>query len=158
MSSAARDRFVDEMATALTQAGLPRLPSRVFSALLTDDDGRMTSAELAEALGISPAGVSGAVTYLARVNMIRRETVPGGRRHVYVVDDDAWHDTMVNNTRLYGPMTDALDRAIGRIPADAPERHRLELTREFLLFVTREMQLLAERWERHRRTLLRGRD
>ena len=46
MSSAARDRFVDEMATALNQAGLPRLPSRVFSALLADDDGRMTSAEL----------------------------------------------------------------------------------------------------------------
>ena len=158
MSSAARDRFVDEMATALNQAGLPRLPSRVFSALLADDDGRMTSAELAEALGISPAGVSGAVTYLARVNMIRRETVPGSRRHVYVLDDDAWHDTMVNNTRLYAPMTDALDRAIGRIPADAPERQRLEVTREFLLFVTREMELLAERWERHKRTLLRGRD
>ena len=47
---------------------------------------------------------------------------------------------MINNTRLYAPMTDALDRAIGRIPADAPERHRLELTREFLIFVTREMQ------------------
>ena len=80
------------------------------------------------------------------------------RRHVYVLDDDAWHDTMVNNTRLYAPMTDALDRAIDRIAADAPERHRLELTREFLLFVTREMQLLAERWERHKRTLRRGRD
>ena len=158
MPSAARDRFVDEMATALTRAGLPRLPSRVFSALLADDDGRMTSAELAEALGISAAGVSGAVTYLGRVNMIRQETVPGGRRHVYVVDDDAWHDAMVNNARLYAPMADALDRAIGRIPADAPERHRLELTREFLRFVTREMELLAERWERHKRSLLRGRD
>ena len=54
-----RARFVERMAGALTDAGLPRLPSRVFAALLVDDDGRMTAAELAEALGVSPAGVSG---------------------------------------------------------------------------------------------------
>ena len=154
--STARNRFVVEMATALNQAGLPRLPSRVFSALLADDDGRMTSAELAETLEISPAGVSGAVKYLTRVNMVRRERVPGSRRDVYVVDDDAWHDTMANNTNLYAPMTAALERAIRDIAADAPERHRLELTREFLLFVTREMEQLAKRWERHKRGLLRG--
>ena len=50
-----RDRFVERMGGALTDAGLPRLPSRVFAALLVDDDGRMTAAELGEALGISPA-------------------------------------------------------------------------------------------------------
>ncbi len=154
--SSARNRFVGEMSAALNQAGLPRLPARVFSALLADDDGRMTSAELAQALEISPAGVSGAVTYLTRVNMIRRERVAGSRRDVYVVDDDAWHDTMADNTNLYAPMTEALDRAIHDIAPDAPERHRLELTREFLLFVTREMEQLAERWERHKRGLLRG--
>ncbi|MDX6284008.1 MAG: hypothetical protein QOH03_5079, partial [Kribbellaceae bacterium] len=30
--------FVERMGGALTQAGLPRLPSLVFSALLVDDD------------------------------------------------------------------------------------------------------------------------
>jgi DNA-binding transcriptional regulator GbsR (MarR family) len=151
------NRSVEMFGAALADAGLPSLPSRVFSALLMDDDGRMTSAELTDLLGVSAAAVSGAVKYLGHLQMIRRERERGSRRDVYVVDDDAWHDTMVNNTRLYAPMTDALDRAIDRIPADAPERHRLELTREFLLFVTREMQLLAERWERHKRTLRRGR-
>jgi len=43
---AARDHFVDDTGGALNAAGLPPLPSRVFSALLVDDDGRMTAAEL----------------------------------------------------------------------------------------------------------------
>ena len=53
---AERERFVERMGGALTDAGLPRLPSRVFAALLVDDDGRMTAAELGEAIGVSPAG------------------------------------------------------------------------------------------------------
>ncbi len=58
MSSEAAE-FVDRMGGALTQAGLPRLPSLVFSALLVDDDGKMTSAELSSALEVSPASISG---------------------------------------------------------------------------------------------------
>ena len=49
-----RDRYVERMGTALTDAGLQRLPSRVFAALTVDDDGRMTSAELVDALGDCP--------------------------------------------------------------------------------------------------------
>lgn len=152
----ASDRFVEEMATALTRAGLARLPSRVFSALLADGDGRMTSSEVSEALGISPAGVSGAVKYLTQVNMVRRERVPGSRRDVYVVDDDAWHDMMANNTRHYAPMTAALERVVAELAADAPERHRLELTHEFMVFITGEMEQLRERWEQRKLELLRG--
>ena len=104
-----RDRFVERMGGALTDAGLPRLPSRVFAALLVDDDGRMTAAELADALGVSPAAVSGAVNYLARLGMLRRERERGSRRDVYVVDDDAWHGTMMREDQAYRPMLAALD-------------------------------------------------
>jgi len=38
------DRSVEQLGAALTDAGLPSLPSRIFSALLMDADGRMTSA------------------------------------------------------------------------------------------------------------------
>src|SRR5262245_57456603 len=95
--------FVERMGGALTQAGLARVPSLVFSALLVDDDGRMTSSELAEALEVSAASVSGAVNYLARLGMIRRERVRGSRKDVYVVDDDAWHGVMLRRDQLYAP-------------------------------------------------------
>ena len=64
--------FVERMGSALTEAGLARLPSRVFAALLVDDDGRMTSAELAKRTGtheryvrewLSAQAASGFVTY-----------------------------------------------------------------------------------------------
>ncbi len=76
------DRFVERMGGALTDAGLPRLPSRVFSALVVDDDGRMTAAELAETLGVSPAAVSGAVNFLGQIGFLHRERERGSRKDV----------------------------------------------------------------------------
>ena len=145
--ASASQQFVERMGAALTQAGLPRVPSLVFSALLVDDDGRMTSAELSGELDVSPASVSGAVRYLAQLGMVRRERERGSRRDVYVVDDDAWHGTMMRRDQLYAPMLAALTAGITALGADSPVHDRLLLTREFLSFVDEEMAGLAERWE-----------
>lgn len=37
--------IVERLGAALSTAGFPPMPSRVFAALLVDEDGRMTSAE-----------------------------------------------------------------------------------------------------------------
>ena len=148
-------RFVERMGGALTDAGLPRLPSRVFAALLSDEDGRMTAAELAAALEVSPAGVSGAVNYLGQVGMLRRERHRGSRRDVYVVDEDAWHTAMLRRDQLYAPMLAALDDAIAGLVDDDPRRLRLVLTREFLVFVDEQLSDLARKWESRRRELER---
>ena len=50
-------RFVEHFAAQLVEAGLPRMPARVFAALLASDTGVMTSAELGEQLRVSPAGM-----------------------------------------------------------------------------------------------------
>ena len=110
-----RDRYVERMGTALADAGLQRLPSRVFAALTVDDDGRMTSAELVEALGVSPASVSGAVRYLSQIGFVHRERERGTRRDVYVVDDDAWLQATVRGDQAYAPMVAALDDALQRL-------------------------------------------
>ncbi|GAA3092083.1 hypothetical protein GCM10020254_41410 [Streptomyces goshikiensis] len=52
-------RFVERFAAQLTEAGMQRMAARVFAQLLASDGGAMTSAELSEALRISPAAVSG---------------------------------------------------------------------------------------------------
>lgn len=152
----AAEDFVERMGAALTQAGLPRLPSLAFSALLVDDDGRMTAAELAAALDVSPASVSGAVNYLARVGMIRKERVRGSRRDVYVVDDDAWHGAMMRRDQVYAPMLAALTAGMATLGTDAPAHDRLLLTREFLRFVDDEMLGLADRWEVRRGEIRNG--
>ena len=149
----AQQSFVERMGGALTQAGLARLPSRVFAALLVDHDGRMTSAEMAEPWTSAPAAVSGAVGYLEQLGMMRRERERGSRRDVYVVDDDAWHDAMMRHDQLYAPMRAALEHALTALGEDAPGAPRLALTREFLVFVEDEFDALAEKWERRKAEL-----
>ena len=134
------------MGAALSSAGLARLPSRTFAALLVDDDGRMTAAELAARLEVSPAAVSGAVKYLDGIGMIRRERERGSRRDVFVVDDDAWHGSMTRADQIYAPMVAALDRALAELPARDPAYRRLRLSREFLRFLLDEMASLDDRW------------
>jgi DNA-binding transcriptional regulator GbsR (MarR family) len=145
-SEAERASFVERMGGALTSAGLARLPSRIFSALLIDDDGRMTAAEIGEALGVSPAAVSGAVRYLDGVGMVRRERERGSRRDVFVVDDDAWHDTLLHADQIYAPMQAALRRALESLPEDDPAYRRLRMSNEFLAFLLGEMEAMNERW------------
>jgi DNA-binding transcriptional regulator GbsR (MarR family) len=143
----AQQSSVERIAAALAQAGLARLPSRVFAALLVDDDGRMTSAEVGSALGVSPAGVSGAVGYLEQLGMIRRERERGSRRDVYVVDDDAWHETMMRHDQIYGPIKSSLQYALSTLGEDAPAHRRLAMTREFLVFIENEFDSLSDKWE-----------
>lgn len=144
------DRSVEQLGAALAEAGLPSLPSRVFAALLVDDDGRMTSAELTDVLGVSPASVSGAVKYLTHLQMLRRERERGSRREVYVVDDDAWHGLMLRRDHLYAPILRALQNAVDERGPDAPAYRRLMLTAEFLRFVDAEMEAMTDRWAAHR--------
>src|SRR6476469_7848244 len=122
------DRAVEQLGSALDEAGLPSLPSRVFAALLVDDDGRMTSAELTEVLGVSPASISGGVKYLAHLQMLRRERERGSRRGVYGVDDDAWHGLMMRRDHLSAPILRALQSAVDDRGPDAPAYRRLMLT------------------------------
>ncbi len=145
-TDAQRDRFVERMGGALTSVGLSRLPSRTFAALLIDEDGRMTAAELASVLGVSPASVSGAVRYLDGVGMIRRERERGSRRDIFVVDDDAWHDTLMRADQIYAPMQAALRRALEELPPEDPAYRRLRLSNEFLSFIVDELTALNDRW------------
>lgn len=136
----------ERIAGALADAGLARLPARVFAALLVDDDGRMTVAELTGFLDVSAASISSAVTYLSPLGMVRRERE--GRRDVYVVDDDAWYASMTRHEQIYAPIKAALGAAVDAL-GDSPGAERVALSREFLEFLTAEMNGVIERWDRH---------
>lgn len=150
MSDAQHDA-VERIGAALASAGLARLPSRVFAALMVDEDGRMTSAQLVEALAVSPAAVSGAVKYLEHVGWTRRERERGTRRDVYVVEEDVWYRGVLQTEQLYEPIKAALAAAAD--VAGPGARNRLVVSREFLLFVQEEMAQMVERWDQRRRQL-----
>jgi len=143
--SSLQHQAVERLGAALEAAGLARLPSRVFAALMLDDDGRMTSAELVAELDVSPAGVSGAVKVLEHLHWTTRERERGSRRDVYVVDEDAWRRALLSGDQTYAAIESAFTAAAS--VASPAARARLDTSRDFLLFVRGELINLVERWE-----------
>lgn len=144
--------LVERLGAALAAAGFLPMPSRVFAALLVDNDGRMTAAELSEELSVSPAAVSGAVRHLAHVGLLRRERERGGRRDVFVVLDDAWHGALASTDQVYAPIIAALAEGVDHLGPGTSAGERLQLSQEFLEFVTQEMRGIRERWDAYKLT------
>jgi DNA-binding transcriptional regulator GbsR (MarR family) len=148
-------RFIERYASALADAGMARMPARVFVALLATDEGRMTAAELAELLHVSPAAISGAVRYLTQVNLISREREPGSRRDHYRVHEDTWHEALVRREQLLARWEASVREGIEALGADTPAGRRLSESLAFFEFVHDEIPAMLARW-RERRTTLRA--
>lgn len=145
-------RFVEKFALVLTNAGMPRMPARVFSMLLAAQEGGMTAAALAETLRISPAAVSGAIRYLVQVGMVERGRWPGERRDHYFIGDDTWYSTVANRDQLYRTLCDALDEGVDAVGAETASGRRLTEIRDFFRFLAKEMPPLIERWLAQKRS------
>jgi DNA-binding transcriptional regulator GbsR (MarR family) len=143
-------RFIEQFAAMLVESGFPRMPARVFVALLASDSGRRSAAELSELLQISPAGVSGAVRYLAQLSLIVREREPGSRRDLYRVYDDAWYEASVRREQQLARWASSIRQGIEALGADTPAGARLTDTLDFLDFLDTEMPALLARWHERR--------
>jgi DNA-binding transcriptional regulator GbsR (MarR family) len=145
-------RFIERFAVLLSDAGMARMPARVFACILAEDAGRLTAAELAERLGVSPAAVSGAVRYLLQVGMIVREREPGGRRDHYRLHDDVWGEMYISRTAQLRRWEETTADAVALLGADRPAGRRLEETRDFFAFLREELPAVMQRWQDRRAT------
>jgi DNA-binding MarR family transcriptional regulator len=142
--------FVERFAAQLVEAGMTRMPARVFAAVLVSEDGVLTSAELGERLRVSPAAVSGAVRYLSGVNLVSREREPGSRRERYRVHTDQWYEALGNREQILRRWEDTLRQGIGSLGPGTPAGARLAETLAFFEFLNAELPLLLDRWRAHR--------
>lgn len=143
-------RFIERFALDLFEAGVPRMPARVFAALLASDSGRLTAAELADRLGVSPAAISGAVRYLIQARLIVREREPGARRDHYRLYVDTWYDSMLRREEMLVRWEHDIAEGVRAVGADTPAGLRLDETRRFFLFLDEEVPKLLERWRQVR--------
>jgi DNA-binding transcriptional regulator GbsR (MarR family) len=139
-------RFAERFAAVLTEAGVPRMPARVFATLLATDSGSLTAAELADLLKASPAAVSGGVRYLTGVGMVRREAEPGSRRHHYRVPDNVWDEVIRLRDRLLVRWTAVLREGIDLLGAQTPAGTRLAESARYFEFVSAELPRVLARW------------
>jgi predicted transcriptional regulator len=146
-------RFIEGFASALAEMGVPRMPARVFVALLTSDSGRLTAAELAAKLRASPAAMSGAVRYLIQTGLARREGEPGSRRHHYRVPDDVWDELISIRNRAMARWTAVLREGIGILGADTPAGARIAESVRYFEFVSAELPLVMTKWRESKAAL-----
>lgn len=145
--------FIERYAAVLTESGFPRMPARIFVALLASERGRLTAAELAEVLHSSPAAISGGVRFLTQNFLASREREPGSRRDVYVVHDDALMESTVNRTPLVARWAAQLREGLNAVGPDTPAGRRVKLNLAFAEFVLDEMDGMIKRWQEHKADL-----
>lgn len=146
-------KFVESFAAQLVEAGMQRMPARVFAALLSSDSGSLTSAELGEQLQVSPAAVSGAVRYLAQQHMVSREREPGSRRERYRVHSNQWYEALTNRDAVIKRWEIALREGVDSLGAATPAGRRLAETLAFFEFIDGEITRMMQRWWAHREKL-----
>ncbi len=148
----ARAGFIERFASVLTQSGFPRMPARVFAALLATDSGKLSSAELAKLLHISPAAISGAVRYLVQVNLASREAEPGSRREHYRVHSEVWYEAIGRKDQVLERCERSLREGIEVVGRDSPAGARIAETLAFFEFLQKELPALMEKWRAQKET------
>jgi DNA-binding transcriptional regulator GbsR (MarR family) len=146
-------RFVEAFASQLVEAGLGRMPARVFAALLASEEGVLTSAELGERLRVSPAAVSGAVRYLSQVAMVSREREPGSRRERYRVHSNQWYEMLTDRETMLRRWEHTMREGVATMGPDSRPGQRIAETLEFFSYMKSELEAMMERWRKHREEL-----
>lgn len=146
----ARSRFVEQFAMVLNDAGMQRMPARVFAYVLASDADSHTATQLADGLQVSPAAISGAVRPLMDMGVLVRERVPGERSdHYRVYSDDVWSTLIERQDPMFRHIDVLLTSGLG-VLAPGAGRRRVRETREFYRFMYTQMDTLSARWRAHR--------
>ena len=143
--------FVEEFALMLSGLGFPRMPARVFALVLAAPEESLTARELADRLQVSPAAISGAVRYLGTLSLVRRTRLTGERVDRFGLGDEVWAPVFEAELLAYRPLIRACERALGSGALAGRGAERVEETRDFLEFMSVEMEQMLVRWRARRR-------
>jgi DNA-binding transcriptional regulator GbsR (MarR family) len=144
-------RFAEEMATSMAQLGVTPAFAKLLGWLLICDPPQQSSVQLAQALDLSKGSVSTGMRMLERTGFVRR--VPAqGRGHAYELKPDALINVS-NAAASYATIRASIERGLQLLRAQGIDEttdraRRLRVTRDFYLFVEREVPQLIDRFKR----------
>jgi predicted transcriptional regulator len=145
--------FVEKMGSLMFETGIPRMPARVFSALLASSSGRMTAAELSAMLDASPAAISGAVRYLIQIGLVARERETGSRRDHFVLHNDVFYELMSQDARALQAWESGIRSGVDAVGEDTPAGRRMLEMLDFFGFLQEEIPAMMQRWKVRRAEL-----
>jgi DNA-binding transcriptional regulator GbsR (MarR family) len=139
-------RFIQEVGADLANQGFPRMPALVLLALMSSENGRLTSAEIGDELGVSAAAISGAVKYLQLVGFIRVLTEPGGRKHVYSISDTPWYTASLRAAPRFHENETRMRAAAASLASRPAAQERIEELADFYAFMGTRLPELLREW------------
>jgi DNA-binding transcriptional ArsR family regulator len=134
--------YEETFAGVFMRSGLPRMTARTLAALYTTDSGRLTAAELAGHLQVSPASVSKAIALLESQGQIRRER-DERRRERYAVDDDVMYQSTMASARATARLGEIARQGVTVLGPGTPAATRLENIARFVEFVSESIARAA---------------
>jgi DNA-binding transcriptional regulator GbsR (MarR family) len=144
-------RFVERFSLVIRDSGVPPMPARVLAYVLADDADRYTAKDLQDALGVSAAGISGAVRWLVQARLLSRDREPGTRGDLFVLDDsDLWSPIFTAELEALGAWEQVVADGVEAVGADSPGGRRLRESQEFFAFMRAGLPRLLEGWQEHR--------
>lgn len=147
--------FVERLALILNQAGMERMPARVFAYVLAEDSDTYTAAQLAEGLGVSRAAISGATRTLVQGGLLDRGREPGSRvDHFRVYDEDVWATINAQRIPLLDRYKDVIIEGIDIVGVDTRGGQRLLQTLAYFEFLGERLWKLNEDWHEHKDELM----
>ncbi|MGH7780741.1 MAG: GbsR/MarR family transcriptional regulator [Candidatus Binataceae bacterium] len=153
----ARSAFIERLAAVLAASGFPRMPARVFAALLATDSGCLTAAELTATLDVSPAAISGAMRYLAQVNLASREAAPGSRREHYRVHSEVWYEAIARKDDVLERCERVLREGVEVVGRGTGAGARIAETLAFFEFMQQELPAMLTEWRTRKAAVTRKR-
>lgn len=144
---------VDRIAGRLAEAGIGRMPARVYVAILVSPSGALTASEVAEQLAISRGAVSKTAQTLIQMGLIHREYAPELKRDRYAVAGDPLTEAFKARIRWINAFTRLIDDSLETVGGPTtPTGARLTAVRDMYAFAADEVGDLLERWQNRQQT------
>jgi DNA-binding transcriptional ArsR family regulator len=140
--------FRERFAQIMVEAGMPRMASRVYAALLVTDSGKLSAAELAQRLGVGASAISGAVKYLVQVRLVERGREPGSRHDFCRIHEHTWSHFVSQSDPVLVRVQAGADEGTALLGLDSLAGQRLDETRRFFAFLREEIEQSMAKWRR----------
>lgn len=149
----ARAEFIEESGLLFEEAGHPRMAGRIFGLLVIADRSPLSSAEITKELQASKASVSTMTRALLQAGIIERVGRPADRKDYFRVKLDSLDMMLERQMSVTAGFLKLLER--GRTltsPTNRPGRECIDRLLEFYQWLTAEMPLMMERWNRRKKS------
>lgn len=141
--------FVEEVAVAFEEGGLPRMAGRIIGWLLISDPPEQSSSQLATVLHASKGSISSATRLLLPSGLVERRSLPGERRDYFRIRPEAWAELVRVRLAQVISFRELTQRGLDLLADAEPDRReRLEEVHALYAWLAREMPELWGRWER----------